>query len=79
MKEKYAGQIATNDPKLKHLIKIVEIKDELAWVDDAIEGLERSEQHAVAGEHYERAHLILQEKEKMLGRKYYLEEKLEDL
>lgn len=79
MKEKYSGAIATNDPKLKQLIKIIELKDEIHWFEDAIEGLIRSEQAAVDDEMYERAGLILMEKGKMIKEKKKLEKQLEKI
>ena len=79
MKEKYSGQIAVTDPKLKHLIKIIEIRDEIHWIEDAISGLIRSEQAAVDDEMYERASLILMERGRMIKRKKKLEKKLEQI
>ena len=76
MKEPYEGAIVTNDPKLKELIKIIELKDEIHWIEDAISGLIRSEQAAVNDEMYERASLILMERGKMIRRKKKLEKQI---
>ena len=79
MKEPYEGAIAVTDPKLKQLIKIIELKDEIHWIEDAISGLIRSEQAAVNDEMYERASLILMERGKMIRRKKRLEKQLEKI
>jgi len=79
MKEPYEGAIAVTDPKLKELIKIIELKDEIHWIEDAIAGLIRSEQAAVDDEMYERASLILMERGRMIRRKKRLEKQLEKI
>jgi len=60
------------------LIKIIEWRDEIAEIEYTIEKLIEAERNAVEEELYERAQLFLMERGKLIRRKKYLTNKIEN-
>jgi len=60
------------------LIKIIEWRDEIAEIEYTIDKLIEAERNAVEEELYERAQLFLMERGKLIRRKKYLTNKIEN-